>query len=239
MAFSHGSASRVYANGYDLSAYLNNITMGATADAAETTTFGAGAKMYIPGPEDGTVSAEGYFDGAADAVDQVLSEAMPAIAVWTWLPAGDGLGNVSKSAVTVNTTYETESPADDATTISAEGQATGTGIERGLVAHPLQARTAAGNGSALDNGTSTARGGAAYLHVTAMSGFTSVTVTVQHSADNVTYANLATFSDMTQRGAQRVAINGTINRYVRVIWTVAGSGSVTFIATVVRRPTVV
>jgi hypothetical protein len=239
MAFSHGSASRVYVGGFDLSAYFNGIGMEASVDAAEVTTFGLGAKAYIPGPGDGTVSAEGFFDGAVDAVDQVLSEAMPSTAIWTWLPGGDGQGNVAKCAVTVQTSYGVDAPSDDATTISAEGQATGTGIERGVVAHPLQERTASGNGMSLDHGVSTEGGGAAYLHVMAVSGFSSVTVKVQHSADNVTFVDKATFDTVTARGAQRVVLSGTVNRYVRVIWTAVGSGVVRFAAVVVRRPTVV
>lgn len=236
MAFGHGSATDVYVGGYDLTGYLNAVTMAGQADVAETTTFGNTAKTYIPGLKDGTVQAEGYFDGVADAVDQVLAAALGAATVnWTVMPQGDTVGSPAKGFSTVGTSYEVESPVDGATTITAEGQSV-VGMEKGLVAHALAARTANGTGTALDNSTSSASGGAGYLHVTAFSGFSGVVVLLEHSTDNVTYATLGTFATVdAARDNERIAFTGTVNRYVRAKWTVTGSGSITFHVTFVRK----
>jgi len=55
-----------------------------------------------------------------------------------------------------------------------------------------------------------------------------VTVKVQHSSDNLTYADLITFSNVTAAGAQRATVTGTVNRYTRVTYT-ATSGTATFV----------
>lgn len=58
MAFKHGSLAKVYVNGYDLSAYLKNVSSPVNAGIHEVTTFGATAKAYIPGLIDATLSEE-------------------------------------------------------------------------------------------------------------------------------------------------------------------------------------
>ncbi|NOZ27962.1 MAG: hypothetical protein GXP39_07920 [Chloroflexi bacterium] len=217
MSFGHGSQAKVYANGYDLSSYLSQFSASGSADTAEVTTFGKSAKVYIAGLKDATFSGEGFYDGATDAVDAVLSAALGVDdVVWVWLPQGDGFGNDGYGFECIETSYEVSSPVDGATTVSVEGQSS-SGMERLDTLHALGAEAAAGSGSALDNGASTSNGGSAYLIVTAVPG-TPATVTVEHSPDNVTWSTLATFSAVSGRSGQRVEISGTIDRYVRVSW---------------------
>lgn len=71
-------------------------------------------------------------------------------------------------------------------------------------------------------------GAAGYLQVTAFSGFTGFVAKVQDSADDVTYADLVTFTDVTSGPtAQRVAVSGQVDRYLSVDGNITGSGSVT------------
>ncbi len=90
--------------------------------------------------------------------------------------------------------------------------------------------TVAGTGGAFVRSSSN-NGGVAYLMVSAFSGFTGVVVKLRGSADNVTYADLATFTtvvgpppDVT--AAQRVVVAGVIPRYLSVSGTVTGAGSI-------------
>lgn len=63
----------------------------------------------------------------------------------------------------------------------------------------------------------TAFGAQAYLQVTQVTG-TSVTVTVQHSADNSTWTTLTAFTAVTAAPAtQRLTASGTVGRYLRAI----------------------
>jgi hypothetical protein len=78
----------------------------------------------------------------------------------------------------------------------------------------------------------TTQGGVGYLQVSAFSGFTSVTPIIKHSPDDVTYANLVSFTAVTAappnvNTKQRVAVAGNVDRYLCSTGTVVGSGSVT------------
>jgi len=93
----------------------------------------------------------------------------------------------------------------------------------GTVTGPLS-----GSGTGVDNGASSADGGSAYLHVTAhdrTAGDETATIKVQHSADDITYADLITFDAIASATpqAQRKAVTGTVNRWTRDNRTMAGT----------------
>lgn len=217
MSFGHGSKARVYANGYDLTDYLNSFDASGSADAVETTTFGKTSKTYIAGLKDATFSGAGYFDGSEDAVHDVLKDALGVDnVVWVWLPQGDGFGNDAFGFAAVQTSYEVSSPVDGVTSVSADAQSN-VGLEPVETLHALGSEAAGGQGSSLDNSAASTGGGAAYLIVTAVPG-AAATVVVEHSSDNTNWETLVTFSAASGRSGQRVAVSGTIDRYVRVTW---------------------
>lgn len=106
----------------------------------------------------------------------------------------------------------------------------------GYVLLPRAARTTSGNGTSKDDTASSSNGATAILHCTAASGTSpTLAVKVQHSADNSTWADLITFTTLTAAGAERKVVSGTVNRYVRAIWTIGGtSPSFTFAVTFAR-----
>lgn len=215
MAFVHGKGAAVLVGQYDLSAFLNNFESAATADTAEVTAFGASAKAYVAGQRDATLSFSGFFDGAASAVDPVLSAALANARIFTLAPAGAAaIGNRAMLAEAFETGYTVTAPVADAVNISAEAQVSG-GVASGVVLANLAARTATGNTTANDNAASTAGGAVAHLHCTAFTG-TDITIKVQHSADNSTWVDLITFAQLTAAGSERASVTGTVNRYLRV-----------------------
>jgi hypothetical protein len=114
---------------------------------------------------------------------------------------------------------------------------TSEGIDFGVVIDPETAITVDTNGTAVDNGASTANGGVAHLHVTAFSGLTSNSVIVEHSTDNAAWSTLGTFTLVTGTTSERLLITAgtTVNRYLRVRDDVTGTGSCTRIVTFNRR----
>jgi hypothetical protein len=61
---------------------------------------------------------------------------------------------------------------------------------------------------------------------------------VQHSSDNVTFADLVTFASVssTTATAERIAVTGTVNRYLRASHAPGGSsGSVTYTMAFARK----
>lgn len=88
--------------------------------------------------------------------------------------------------------------------------------------------TVGGTGGQFVNVTTTNANGAADLHVTALTlgGYTSVTVKVRHSADNITFTDLVTFTTVTAAPfAERKAVTGTVQRYTAISWDFIGAGS--------------
>jgi hypothetical protein len=101
-------------------------------------------------------------------------------------------------------------------------------FDDGVILHPLAARTTDTNGTTVDQSAGTSAGGAGYVQCTAFSGFSGVVVTIEHSTDGSSWATLLTFTTIAAAPtAERVAVSGTVNRYVRAVVDVTGSGSIT------------
>ena len=100
---------------------------------------------------------------------------------------------------------------------------------RDLTLAPSAARTATGNGTAIEVGD---RGVARLrLNVTAAGGTSpTLAVTIQTSHDGTTWRSAGTFTQATAVSEQRAAFN--IDRFVRAIWTIGGTTpSLTFAIT--------
>jgi hypothetical protein len=242
MAFIHGKSTTFLHNTVNLSAFFNDAGANRTVETAETTAFGDSSKTYIVGLQDGTISASGMWDNTAlVGSDVVLNTALGvADAEITIVPgASPAAGTRCISAMVDSTSYDVTTPIGDVAAISADFQADG-GIDSGLCLSALAAVTATANGTAQDHGAATTNGGAAYLHATANTHNGTSIIKIQHSADNVSYADLATFSTVaastTSSQVAVVAAGTTVQRYVRAVWTLAGSsGGITNLVTFARR----
>lgn len=243
MAFIHGKNTVVLFKDTNLSAYFNDSSASRSIETAETTTYGVagGSKTYITGLNDGTISLSGLFDGAVGAVDSTLTATIGTDGSHPVLVASEGIA-IGKRAMIADieqTSYEVSSPVADVVSVSAELQATG-GIDSAVVLHALALESASTDSASVDNSASSANGGVAHLHVTQNTRNGIVTVNVQHSADDVTFADLVTFTNVSSStiGAERivVAAGTTVNRYIRAKSTFAGSnGSTTYTVAFARR----
>ena len=232
MAFRHGKNTAVFYNGADLSPYFNEASVSQDVEVAETTTFGDSAKQYITGLRDGTMSAAGMFDGSQGAIDATLSSVIGATAadVVTFAPDGPVAGRRSYSAAARQTSYEVSSPVSDVVTANLEVQATD-GVDTGVLLAAKATITTSGEGSSVDEGASSSDGAVAYLHVTSNTMDGATAFKVQDSADNVTFVDLITFTNLSASatGGQKVAVTGAVDRYVRASHDPgASSGSVTY-----------
>lgn len=107
------------------------------------------------------------------------------------------------------------------------GQQTATVISATTFSVAVDATTSAGTGGTVVPADSS-NGGVAYQQVTAFSGFSGYVGKVRDSADDVTFADLATFTDVTASPAkERVTAAGQVDRYLAVDGNVTGSGSIT------------
>jgi hypothetical protein len=236
--FRHGKKTVVLLNGTDMSPFLNEATTTTSIETAETTTFADSDKTYIVGLADGTISTSGLFDASAGASDAVLRGTLAQEDnTFTVLPEGATGGNRSVIANGQVTSYEVSSPVADVVAISAEVQADG-GLLHGVALNGLQTVAASGVTTAIDNGASTSNGALFNLHVTSNTHDGNTTIKVQHSSDNLTFADLVTFTVVSASATtgESITSTGTVNQYLRSQHTLAGaSGSVTYHVSAARR----
>jgi hypothetical protein len=247
VSFVHGSSTRVLVNEIEVSTEISGWSVAHQRAMSEVTTGGqtagqAGAK-FIPGLMSGSLSLRGPQN--ADHTAGLAAEIIAAIGVdnvflATCLPDGVAIGKPAHFVLGDPTEHTIDAAVADAVGFTFTAQADES-VESGYVIHALAAETADGNGTAVDRGASpltpTTRGLVAALHVTAYSGFTTVGLKIQHSTDNSVWNDLVAFAATTAVGSQRVAVaNGTtVNRYLRVVTDVTGTGSVTFLVAAAPR----
>lgn len=163
--------------------------------------------------DDATVGSEGAF--------QVLKTLPMNDRIVTY-QRGMAYGAPAASMVSKQINYDGTRAQDGSLTYVTTVDGNAWGLEWGEQITPGRlTQGAAGNGTGIDFGAvSTLFGWSAYLHVLAFTG-TSITASVQDSADNATFATLTggSFTAATGRGAERIqsaSPTATVRRYVRI-----------------------
>lgn len=230
----HGSKARLLLSGFDVSTSMREGSSEATVDVADASTWGLNSKKYVPSTRiDGGFAGSGIHEVAAaglGSIDELLDTKLAGAHVATYMPAGDGFGNRARIIGGVETSFEITSPGDDVVGFSFELASNLGFLNRGRVLRPLSgslAITTGGNGSSFDDlgaaGT-TLNGAAATLHVVDKGGGAgTLTVKVQHSPDQSAWTDLITFAGVTVTDvAQYLEATGTVQRYLRALWTLTG-----------------
>lgn len=239
MTFVNAQQTRVLIGDFNFTPVTAQASTDITVEMLDHTTLNDTAKVFIPGLDTSTFSLSGWMDtsGSADAhLDQLNDlKALGATEALTYAPRGFTRGNEVLLAAVEAASFQTGTQVGDKNTYALECQTSGP-TESGVSLVDIGSVTGTTNGTGVDLTTvSTTAGAVAHLHVTAYSGLTNVVFTVADSADNASFATIGTFTTVTGITSQRLAINGTIRRYVRYVATVTGTGSVTFNVSFVRR----
>jgi hypothetical protein len=246
--FVHGKGTAVLLDEFDLSAFFNSADMSRTTETAETTAFGSTSKSYIVGLADGTLSLNGMFSQDTDGSDEELSSILGATTtpIVTVNMESGTIGNRAIVAKVHETSYSISNPVADIVTVTADFNASTDGtanltysIQTGvqLTTGESIAFGSLGELASVNNSASTANGGMANLHVTANTLDDAVTIKVQDSADDATYADLITFSSVSAGAetSEQKAVTGTVAQYLRATATSsATSGAITFHVAVAR-----
>jgi hypothetical protein len=238
--FRHGKNVRVFIDAFDFSAYFNDASNSTSIDTAETSAFGTNEKTYITGHTDGTISLSGMFEGTADTgTDQYFASVLGNATKEKVIVALEGhiLGGRIVAIESDATSYEVSSPIGDVVQASAEFQAS-EGVGHGVLVSNGSTVSATGNGTSVDGTAATTNGGVGFLSIPVNTRNGNITVKIQASADNSTFADLVSFTVVsgTTVSSERIEVTGTVARYLRVNYTVAGStGSATPVVAFTRR----
>jgi hypothetical protein len=230
-----GLGDGFYWGGYDLSGEINALGKVASPIATlDVTPINVRAHVRIPGLRDGAIDFTALFDPAAGHSHPVLATLPRTDVVGCYFVGGQAIGNAAACMVAKQVDYNPTRGADGMLSSTVASVANSYGLDwADQLTAGLRTDTAATNGASRDFTASTSFGFQAYLQVTAFTG-TDVTVKLQDSADNVTFADLASgaFTQTTAaHTAQRIAVGGTatVRRYVRAVTVTSGGfTSVTF-----------
>lgn len=175
----------------------------------------------IGGLRDGGLGYTAFFNDSAGQAHARL-KTLPSADVQMTYFRGTALGNAAASCVAKQINYDPQRAADGSLIFNIDAQANGFGLEWGiqLTAGVRTDTTASFPANGVDFTAASSFGAQFYLHVFAFTG-TSVTIQVQDSADNVTFAPITgagTFATVTAVGTQRLASANTVTvrRYLRV-----------------------
>lgn len=228
--------SRVLVNEDHVSGSITGWSVNHQRSMSEVTTILDDGAKLIPGLLSGSMSLNGLFDSAVGSLYEEIAASVGVdnSALITVLPDSTVVGKPALFAVTDIEGFEVPATTTEAVALTVNATADD-GVDIGNLLHGLTAETASANAASVDNLASSLTGGAASLHVTAYSGLTNIAVKVQHSTDNSVWVDLITFTAATATTSERKAVTGTVNRYVRALWTVTGTGSATFVVAFARR----
>jgi len=217
-----GLGDNLYVGGYDLSGDIGSLgKIGGGPAVLDVTGIDKAAMERLGGRRDGSVEWMAFFNPAAAQAHPVLS-ALPTTDVHVMYCRGTTLANPAAAMIGKQVNYDATRTADAALTFAVSAQANGYGLEWGvLLTAGKRTDTAATNGATVDQTTaSTSLGWQAFLQVFAVTG-TSVTVTLEDSADGASWAPLTggAFTAVAAPGPGTQRLQGgataTVRRYVR------------------------
>lgn len=238
MAKESGLGDNLYIDQYDMSGDAGSATLASPVAMQEVTGIKRYAFERIGLLRDGSITATTFFntDSAASAEGShtVLKTLPTTDRVVTYLH-GTLIGSPAASMISKQINYDGNREQSGAFTFNVNAQGNGYGLEWGSqLTNGLRTDTTATSpATGADLGAtpvSYSFGWAAYVHVMAFTG-TSITITLQDSADNSAFTSLTggAFSAFTGRGAGRLTSasgTATVRRYVRAITTGTFSNAV-------------
>jgi predicted secreted protein len=107
----------------DISNVVKEVTLPRSIETGETTSFGSGAKTYVTGLSDATISVSGTFDATVDGylAGLIGSDAT----AFEYGPEGSTSTRIKFTGSAILTKYEIGAPVGDVVTFSAEFQVSG------------------------------------------------------------------------------------------------------------------
>lgn len=233
MSKQSGLGDALYISGNDLSGDITALgNVGGGPAALANTGINKSGFERIGGVRDGRLEMTSWWNPSG--AHPVLA-ALPTTDVQEMYCRGTALGSPAANIVAKEVNYDGNRGNDGSFTFATSSQANGYGVEWGyLLTAGQRTDTAATNGVGVDFGVGSFPlfngqalfGAQAYLQVFSFTG-TDITVKVQDSADNVSFADVAgmAFTAVTSGpGVQRIATasNQTVRRYLRAVTTTSG-----------------
>lgn len=214
------NSTKIWLDGWDLTGYLNAAELDIKQMVPSVQCFGDVGPKRIVDTYDSSQKLGGFFDAAANAIDPdvfAMLSTIPDHALT--LSFGAALEGSIAYTVAVQLTDEKIAVKVGQAILLDFGTVESATLSRAVVFRSA-ALSAAGNGAGQDQGVSNAgQLYAVHFHLFAFTG-TSVTLKLQDSANNSTFADITGLADsgaLTTPGAVRVSTTLATRRYKRVV----------------------
>ena len=225
----------------DLTGYSNEVSLESEVTDLDTTTFGnAGWRTRQAGLYTASAEVKGFYEAgdAAKPDDRLFADLGASALPVSFLPLGATDANAAYFVKGMRGSYGFGAPVGDMLTWTSSLQADSQ-LVRGQVANAV-ARTATGTGTSLELGAVGATQRVwAIMHVTALAGTDTPTLTVVVQGDTATNfpspATVASFTAATTTTSQVVsgAVGASADSWYRLSWTITGTNpSFSFIAAI-------
>jgi len=241
MAFRSSQTTRIILGAYSMSAYARTASGSSVTDMHDVSAFTDVTKQFIPTLDTSTFSIGGPLEAvAASQWSQLaLQKAFVAIGLSfpiTYMPLGvDGAAWLIDA---FHTSLDDTTSHSGGADWSLTAQTNGITDINGVVLENAGTLTATADGTAHNNGAGTSNGAVFHVHTTAYSGLTSDVIIIEGSTTGAfsgEETTIATFTTVAGLGSQRLAVTGTVPRYLRAADTIVGTGSITRTIAVSRR----
>jgi hypothetical protein len=231
-------------DGYDVMGVTTDLTDNIEATVEEVLPLGAEwpDNLYT-GVKRADLTQEGYFDDAADSINDALKDQSGVSRIVCYGFEGNTIGQQFtgyEGAMQVK--YARVASKGQLHRANADYLSNGQ-VDQGEILHTHTARTADGDtkSTPVTVSAQTTDGGIAYLQLSALTldSATDVTVKVLHSTDGISWDVLTTFTAVTESPAvERVEVAGTVKKNLAVSYEFTGgagaSSSVKFMVGFVR-----
>ena len=224
-----GDHVQILVGGYELTGDSNRININDSRDMFDVTTFGDGVHSFMPGQRMMAVQHAGFLNSDEARSHPVLSgnSVDGVFSVYIGQNNDPVEGDPVYSLLTQQTRYGTLPQFNKFipfnTAFANRGELGGWGV---ALAVPTTFTNTA-NGTAVNNGASSANGGAGFLHVLQAGASDTYAITIEGSATGAfggEETTLATFTaDASALASEQIDIPGTIPQYTR--WKATCSGS--------------
>lgn len=247
--FIHGKDTRVWLDQYEVSDFFQSVDTTGDIDAVETTVFGQDDKQFIVGLPSGQVSLSGYFEDTTDidasassqTLDTFLASTLGSSSTYvlstmhgSW--AAGTKGRIFQGRVSG---YTNNAAVSDVVSVNLDMMSDGTATRSAwILNNPDTAVTATSyTGTTVTTGLTTTGGAVGTLQIMSNTWSGNVALKIQTNISS-TWTDLITF-DTVSAGTEGAwfkasSAGATVDSQLRVIGTLTGSGSLSFITALAR-----